>query len=136
MKLKCGKVDFTDYDFIRLFFATLIAHNVNSFDRYKLCYDLYPFKNMEEYKDLFQDIAVKHQIEGDFLLLESAIQNATAFGLISNCSDVRLIFFNPEESLSIINKYGNDYSSKMDSMVGEYLLSKKDNKEKQKRFVK
>jgi len=136
MRIKCAKSEFTDYDFMRLFLATLASKKIVIFDRHNVCYTLYPFRNRDEYKDLFQDIAVKEQIEGNFLCLEDSIQNAVLGGLICCIGSERFIPLTTEEFTSIIESYDQSYSFKMSNMADEYLQSKVNEKQRPKRLFR
>ncbi len=125
-RLKVSRIEFNDYDFIRLFLAYLKINGSAFVDIDKLRYDLYELHQNPEYKDLFQDFAVKQQIEGDYLDIEEAWQNAILYGLLSShtCNpnnSRRIIFINEDESISIINSYSESYKEKMEKLVDELL---------------
>ncbi len=127
-KLECARVDFSDYDFIRLFLALVRKNGKFSIDREFLRYQLYQFYVMEEYKDLFQDIAVKEQIEENFLDLEASFQTAVLYGLITPhdihpSNSRRLILITPEESQQIINSYDLKKVNQMEQIVQDYITS-------------
>lgn len=119
-------VQFNDYDFMRLFLAYLRVNESAFIDRDNLGYDLYELYQNSEYKDLFQDFAVKQQIEGNFLDIEEALQNAVLYGLLSShdCNpnnSRRIISITENESISIIDSYNEIYKEKMERLVGEFL---------------
>lgn len=123
-RLKVSRVEFNDYAFIRLFLAYLRLNGSVFIDKDNLRYELYELYQNPEYKDLFQDFAVKQQIEGNFLDIEEALQNAVLCGLLSSniCnSSRRIIFINENESASIIEDYNEIYREKMEGLVDEFL---------------
>lgn len=124
-RLKVSRVSFSDYDFIRLFLVYLRRNGEIFFDRESLPYDLYPYI-LGGYEILFQDIAVKQQIERNYLEIQEALQNASLYGLITahDCGPNnarRLILINEEESNFIIGKYDENICSKMEDLVKSYL---------------
>ena len=134
-RLICKRPEFSDYDFIRLFFALIYKKGQFSFDRNMLKYQLYGYYHMEEYRQLFQDIAVKQQIEGNFLDIEDALQNAVLYGLINSfdsqpVDNKRLIFIDKEYCEEILHSYSDDYVNKMDCLTDLYLEDLLLNKEK------
>lgn len=123
-RLKVSRVEFNDYDFMRLFLAYLKLNGSAFIDKDNLRYELYELYQNPEYKDLFQDFAVKQQIEGNFLDIEEALQNAVLYGLLSSniCnSSRRIIFINENERASIIENYNEIYREKMEGLVDEFL---------------
>lgn len=125
-RLKVSRVEFNDYDFIRLFLAYLKLNGSVFIDKDNLRYELYELYQNPEYKDLFQDFAVKQQIEGNFLDIEEALQNAVLYGLLSShdCNhnnSRRIIFIDENESISIEDSYNEIYREKMERLVGEFL---------------
>lgn len=129
MRLTTSRVSFSDYDFIRLFFAYVKLNGIALLDTDSLRYDLYEFYNVEEYRELFQDIAVKKPIEGNYLDIEEALQSASLYGLLSDYNtnpwnSKRLILLNEEESYSIIDGYDNNYTEKMESLTGKFIENK------------
>lgn len=123
-RLKVSRIEFNDYDFMRLFLAYLKLNGSAFIDKDNLRYELYELYQNPEYKDLFQDFAVKQQIEGNFLDIEEALQNAVLYGLLSSniCnSSRRIIFINENESASIIENYNEIYREKMEGLVDEFL---------------
>lgn len=128
-RLKVSRVEFNDYDFIRLFLAYLKLNGSVFIDKDNLRYELYELYQNPEYKDLFQDFAVKQQIEGNFLDIEEALQNAVLYGLLSShdCNpnnSKRIIFIDENESISIIDSYNGIYKEKMERLVDEFLDKK------------
>ena len=125
-RLKVSRIQFNNYDFMRLFLACLRVNGIAFINKDNLRYDLYELYQNPEYKDLFQDFAVKQQIEGNFLDIDYALQNAVLYGLLSShdCnfnSSKRIIFIDENESISIINSYSESYKEKMERLVGEFL---------------
>lgn len=126
VNLKVSRVPFNEYDFIRLFLAYLRINGCIFINKDRLRYDLYNMYQNKEYKELFQDIAVKQQIEGNFLDIEEALHSAELYGLLSfhdtnsSCSR-RMILINEDESFSIIDSYEDIYKSMMDELVGEFF---------------
>lgn len=123
--LKISRVSFSDYDFIRLFLAYLRKNGEIFFDRECLPYDLYPFI-LGGYEVLFQDIAIKEQIEGNYLEIQEALQKASLGGIMSahDCGpndSRRLVFITEEESNFIIGNYDENICSKMEELVKLYL---------------
>lgn len=117
-----------DYNFIRLFFACMHANSQFFFDRDSLRYDLYPFKHDEKYSDLFQNVAVKQAIEGNFLEIEEALQNADFLGIIRLADNINnsksVILLDDEYSEAIMSCYG-DGTIKMDGLVKEFVDKKR-----------
>ena len=129
MRLNTSRVPFSDYDFIRLFLAYVKIDGNVFINRDNLRYDLYEYYKKEEYKVLFQDIVVKQQIEENFLDIEEALQNAVLYGLLDphDCnlnSPKRIILLNEDECYSIITKYDEIYTEKMEKLTGEFLDNK------------
>ena len=129
MRLRTVRPSFSEYDFIRLFFAIVRINGQTFIDRDSLRYDLYEFYNNEEYKELFQDIAIKQQIEGNYLDIEEALQNAVLYGVLSAhdsnpYSSTRLILMDSENCSSIINGYDKNYVQKMNDLTINFLENK------------
>lgn len=125
-----ARMEFTDYDFIRLFIAMIKIKNENSIDRDELRYQLIQFYNVEEYKVLFQDITVRKQIEGDYVDIYRALQEATFYGLINQhdsqpIGNKRIILIDDKYSKNIIEEYDVNYSFRMDSLTDQYIKNKK-----------
>lgn len=123
--LEVSRAPFSDYDFIRLFIACVRKNGEVFFDRKQLAYDLYPYY-LGDYKILFQDIAIKEQIEGNFLEIQEPLQKASLGGLITahdcGANDTRrLILITEEESNSITEKYPECICKKMNDLVKMYL---------------
>lgn len=118
----------SDYNFIKLFFACMHANNQTFFDRNSLRYDLYPFKSDDRYSDLFQNVAVKQAIEGNFLEIEEALQNADFLGIIRLADNINnsksVILLDDEYSEAIMSCYG-DGTIKMDGLVKEFVDKKR-----------
>lgn len=114
--------EFSEYDFIRLFLSILLKKGTIKFDSVNLSYRLIDFYRTEEYHNLF-DMPVIEQIEGDYLDMSSCLANAYLGGLISlpvQGTNTRLILIpNADE---IINSYKEEYKTKMDKLVNDYLL--------------
>lgn len=121
---------FDDYSFIRLFFACMYNNDQIFFDRDNLRYDLYLFKSNDEYRELFQDISVKQEIEGNFLEIEEALQNANLYGLIelgNNVNNMKsIILLDDEHSKIIIDNCDQKYVVKMNDLVKELIDKKKE----------
>ncbi len=125
-RLNCARVPFSDYDFLRAFLASIKMNGQFSFNKDLLRYQLYEYYNLEEYHDLFQDIAVKHQISGNFLDMEEAIQNAVLYGLITphDMNHKRLILINEEEAQEILSSYDEKIVKKMDNLAKLFSQNK------------
>ena len=125
MRLSRKKVEFSDYSFIRLFLAFLIKNNIVKFDKTALGYDLIDFYKDENFKELFEDLSIKEQIEGDFVDLSGCLQEAVLYEIISATSiqntNNRLIFLNKNEAENIINSYESKYINKMNQLVEGYI---------------
>lgn len=123
MRLNTSRVEFSEYDFIRLFFANLSIRGIVKINCSKLGYELIEFYRNEKYSVLF-DMQVKKQIEGDFVDMSGCIQQAVLGGILSQHfimnTDERLILLSEEESKKIIDSYDRKITSKMDDMVCEY----------------
>lgn len=131
MRLKVSRVSFSDYDFIRLFIAYLRKKGEIYLDRESLSYDLYSYR--EDYEILFQDVAVKKQIEGNYLEIQEALQQASLYGLITMhyCSpndEKRLISIDEGQCDTIIKQYDENICSKMEELIKEYLKDKQTRK--------
>lgn len=124
-KLKLSHIQFNDYDFMRLFLAYLRVNGKMFINKDNLRYDLYELYQNPKYKDLFQDFVVKQQIEGNFLDIDEALQNAALYGLLSshdcNSNSSKRIFIDESECISIINSYSESYNKKMESLVAEFF---------------
>lgn len=121
-RIVTSRKKFSEYDFIRLFLATLLKKGTIKFDSVNLGYRLIDFYRNEEYHELF-DMHVIEQIEGDYIDMSSCLNNALLSGLISlpvQGTYTRLILIpNVDE---IINSYNEEYKNKMDRLVNDYLL--------------
>ena len=96
-----NKKEFTEYDFIRLFLATLSKKGIYKIDTVKLSYRLVNFYKISEFKDILV-MPVKRQIEGDFVDMSECINNAHLCGLVSNPiqgSNERLIWISSLEDI-------------------------------------
>ena len=104
------------------------ANNQTFFDRNSLKYDLYPFKSDDRYSDLFQNVTVKQAIEGNFLEIEEALQNADFLGIIRLTDNINnsksVILLNDEYSEAIMSCY-SDGTIKMDGLVKEFVDKKR-----------
>lgn len=128
MRVNVSRACFNEYDFIRLFLAKLVEHGIGRIDSSKLGYELIEFYRDNQYEELF-DMAVKQQIEGDFVDLSGCIQQAMLGGLLSfhgiQNSDERLILISNDEKKEIINSYEDKYVVKMEKLVSNYLYNHK-----------
>lgn len=117
----------SNHNFIKLFFACMHTNNQIFFDRNSLRYDLYSFKSDDRYSDLFQDIAVKQEIEGDYLEIETALQNAACLGMVKLADTINssksLILLDDRDSEMIMICCGNA-AHKMDGLVKEFINKK------------
>lgn len=121
-RLATSRKTFSEYDFIRLFLSTLLKKGTIKFDSVNLGYRLIDFYRNNEYSDLF-DMPVVNQIEGDYLDMSSCLANAHLGGLISSPIQGtydRLIMI--PDTDEIINGYSEEYKTKMDKLVNDYLL--------------
>ena len=121
-----NKKEFTEYDFIRLFLATLSKKGIYKIDTVKLSYRLVNFYKIPEFKDILV-MPVKRQIEGDFVDMSECINNAHLYGLISNPiqhSNERLILVSLLEN--IISSYDEETIFKMNDLVDIYINLPKD----------
>lgn len=125
MRLSRKKVEFSDYSFIRLFLAFLIKNNIVKFDKNSIGYDLIDFFKDENFKELFEDLSIKEQIEGDFVDFSGCLREAVLYEIISATSiqntNNRLIFLNKNEAENIINSYESKYINKMNQLVEGYI---------------
>ena len=121
-RLATSRKTFSEYDFIRLFLSTLLKKGTIKFDSVNLGYRLIDFYRNNEYLDLF-DMPVVNQIEGDYLDMSSCLANAHLGGLISSpiqgTHDRLIIIPDTDE---IIKGYSEEYKTKMDKLVNDYLL--------------
>jgi len=90
-----------------------------------LKYELSEFYYQIEFQDLFVDIMLKEQIEGNYIELTHMIQSAELAGLLSrkNNNVKRMIIITEEECINIISNYSDDYLEKMNSLVSKYLYN-------------
>ncbi len=114
---------FKEYDFIRLFLATLRLNDTISFRLEELKYDLYPFRENPKFWILFQDVAVKETIEGNYVDIEQVIKEAGFYGLVfPNLSKVEtIISMDLEYAHHVIKSYPSIYIEKMEELVHLYL---------------
>ena len=88
-------------------------------------YDLIDFYKDENFKELFEDLSIKKQLEGDFVDLSGCLQEAELYEIISVTSiqntNNRLIFLNKNEAENIINSYKSKYINKMNQLVEGYI---------------
>lgn len=116
-----NKKEFTEYDFIRLFLATLSKKGIYKIDTVKLSYHLVNFYKIDDFKDILV-MPVKKQIEGDYVDLSECINNAHLYGLISNPiqnSNERLIWVSSFEG--IVSAYDEETISKMNALAEIYV---------------
>ena len=123
MRLNTSRIEFSEYDFIRLFFANLSIRGIVKINSSKLGYELIEFYRNEKYSELF-DMQVKKQIEGDFVDMSGCIQQAVLGGILSphtimNTNE-QLILLSEGESKKIIDSYDKKITSKMNDMVCKY----------------
>jgi cobalamin biosynthesis Co2+ chelatase CbiK len=122
MRVKNGKIKFTDYDFMRLFLSYLVVKGINKIDTIKLSYELSEFYKSGEYKELFEGFSLKKQIEGDFVELEYSVNEAQLCGLLSmpiQGTNSRRILI--EEPSKIYNYYSDEYKNKIYQLVSSYI---------------
>lgn len=95
-------------------------------DQDLLRYQLYEYYILEEYDELFQNFSVKQQIEGNFLDLEDALQNAVLYGLLTPydiylTNSKELILLNEGKAQEIICSYDEEITEKMYSLTRAFL---------------
>lgn len=115
---------FADYDFIRLFLASLVNNNelyISSIEELRCL--LYGLSLKEEYHLLFQDTFIKEQINNNSLDIDYVLREARSTGLILNAinMDKITISIDLEYSKKIISSYKEIYQNKMDSLVKELI---------------
>lgn len=122
------KEKLSDYEFLRLFFACLYTKNKPYFDASTLKYDLYPFKEMDEYKDLLQDISVLHEEEGDCLDIEAALKKMSILRLINVQDNINshksMVLMDDIYSWMVTSEYDVILCDRMYNLVNAFLSSK------------
>ena len=104
-------------------FITLFDNGVSKIDTMKLKYILAEYYSEEEYAFLFEDLALKEQIEGNYVELDAALLFAHFAGLLSNPiqgTNMRMIW-------SALENVSSNYSIKYNSMTNKlaYNISSK-----------
>lgn len=128
-RIKNSKPKFSERNFIILFLGKLLENGITKIDTKKLKYELANYYLDDEYVILFEDIALKEQIEGSFVELDDALLFAYHLGMLSNPiqgTDTRVIFKN---ELGKLFTYSEEYAIKMNSLVSkiENILEKNNN---------
>lgn len=129
MRLTNGKPIFSEYKFLRLFLATLVKQGIAIIEKEELQKELYKYYQKEEYKILFEDIAVKKGIDYADLDLGESFQTALTLGLIQNISDAyrkikSIIVLNDEEAEEVLKENEEARVIAMDSLVKEMINDK------------
>ena len=127
-ELSNQKEELSDYEFLRLFFACLYTKNKPYFYVSNLKYDLYPFKEMDEYKDLLQDIGVLHEEEGDCLDIEAALKKMAILRLINVQDNINshksMVLMDDIYSWMVTSEYDVVLCDRMYNLVNAFLSSK------------
>lgn len=118
-----SKPTFSENAFITLFLSKLLDNGVSKIDTMKLKYILAEYYSEEEYAFLFEDLALKEQIEGNYVELDAALLFAHFAGLLSNPiqgTNMRMIW-------SALENVSSNYSIKYNSMTNKlaYNISSK-----------
>ena len=118
-----SKPTFSENAFITLFLSKLLDNGVSKIDTMKLKYILAEYYSEEEYAFLFEDLALKEQIEGNYVELDDALLFAHFAGLLSNPiqgTNMRMIW-------SALENVSSNYSIKYNSMTNKlaYNISSK-----------
>lgn len=122
-----SKSTFSDNDFITLLLSKLFANGISKIDTMKLKYILADYYSDEEYTFLFEDLALKEQIEGNYVELDDALLFAHFAGLLSNPiqgTNIRMIW-------SALEDVSSNYSIKHNSVINKlaYNISSRLNTE-------
>ena len=117
MRLKTSSVAFNEQDFIKLLLSKLLKNGISKIDPMKLKYLLADYYSKEKYAFLFEDLALKEQIEGNYVEFDDALVFAHFAGLLSNPiqgTNMRMIWSSLED---VSSNYSTEYNLKMDELV-------------------
>ena len=110
-----SKPTFSENDFITLLLSKLLDNGISKIDTMKLKYILADYYSDEEYTFLFEDLALKEQIEGNYVELDDALLFAHFAGLLSNPiqgTNIRMIW-------SALEDVSSNYSIKHNSVINK-----------------
>lgn len=110
-----SKPTFSENDFITLLLSKLLDNGIAKIDTMKLKYILADYYSDEEYTFLFEDLALKEQIEGNYVELDDALLFAHFAGLLSNPiqgTNIRMIW-------SALEDVSSNYSIKHNSVINK-----------------
>ena len=132
MNIKCGKIDISDYSFLRLLTSSIILKTQNPIIKnHKLEKDLYNFYNRPEYHYLFEDLCKKEDITGEnnYVDLNRAFQQAYAYGLLSQIHDCyrelrSVINFSVDEATQIQSQYTLEQVESITNLCNEMFEQK------------
>lgn len=117
MRIKTSSVAFNEQDFIKLLLSKLLKNGISKIDPMKLKYLLADYYSKEEYAFLFEDLALKEQIEGNYVEFDDALVFAHFAGLLSNPiqgTNTCMIWSSLED---VSSNYSIEYNLKMDELA-------------------
>lgn len=131
--MKCGKINISDYSFLRLLVSSIILKKQNPIIKnHQLAKKLYDFYDRKEYHFLFEDICKKEDIVGEnnYVDLNCAYQQAYAFGLILQIHDCHnelksIINISIDEAKLIQSQYSQEQIEAISNMCDEIFGLKK-----------
>lgn len=135
--IRVSKPKFSGNDFITLLLSKLLDNGISKIDTMKLRYILADYYSEEEYAFLFEDLALKEQIEGNYVELDDALLFAHFAGLLSNPiqgTNIRKIWSALED---VSSDYSKEHNLKMSKLAHNLsnILNKKDNLMKQNQDI-
>ena len=104
MDKRQAKVEFSEYDFLALLLAVKNEVGENPIVNItELEEELFPFATNEEYKDLFEDIIVRDNIDKKYVYFRDSIVQAAVTGMLT-------IIIDGSDDYKIINNLSEDES--------------------------
>ena len=124
---------FSEYDFLLLYFATIVKNKLTPIISKKdLEANLFHFCSDESYRHLFKDLLIVQRIDGNNLVrLDTGFQKAMIFGdinIINGVSDSVRYTINilEKEVPGILKKYSKEQIDAMNKLVSEMSLLEKE----------
>lgn len=132
MNKGCGKIDISDYSFLRLLTSSIILKSQNPIIKnHELEKNLYKFYNRPEFHYLFEGICKKEDVAGEnnYVDLNRAFQQAYAYGLLSQIHDcyrelMSVINFSIDEAIQIQSEYTLEQVESITNLCNEMLEPK------------
>lgn len=133
MDKRQAKVEFSEYDFLALLLAVKKDAGENPIVNItELEEELFPFATNEEYKDLFEDIIVRDNIDKKYVYFRDSIVKGAVTGMLTiimdSGDDYKIVNNLDEDESKLIIKDSTDMASKMKCMLLSIRANDKANK--------